>query len=93
MCRLLIALATLVAERKLLSTGSVLVLHRLVAPRDVVSSQTREQTRVQCIGRWILYHWTTREVPLSVFQLRKSVSFNQDPRVSFNGGGGGWGAM
>ena len=28
----------------------------------VESSQTRDRTRVPCIGRWILYHWTTREV-------------------------------
>ena len=27
------------------------------------SSQTRGRTRVPCIGRQILYHWTTREVP------------------------------
>ena len=25
------------------------------------SSQPREQTHVTCIGRWILYYWTTRE--------------------------------
>ena len=28
------------------------------------SSQTRDQTRVPCIGRQILNHWTIREVPL-----------------------------
>ena len=28
----------------------------LVAPRHVVSSQTRDQTWVLCIGRWIIYH-------------------------------------
>ena len=28
-----------------------------------LSSLTRDQTRVLCIGRWILNHWTTREVP------------------------------
>ena len=28
----------------------------------VKPSQARDQTRVPCIGRWILYHWTTREV-------------------------------
>ena len=28
----------------------------LVAPRHVVSSQIRDQTRVLCIGRWIIYH-------------------------------------
>ena len=27
------------------------------------SSQTRDPTRVPCTGRWILNHWTTREVP------------------------------
>ena len=44
----------------------------LVAPRHMVSSQTRDQTCVPCTGRWILYHWTTREVSLSGFQLSKS---------------------
>ena len=32
-----------------------------VAPRRVGSSQTRDLTRVSCIGRWILYHRATRE--------------------------------
>ena len=36
----------------------------LVAPWQVESSQTRDQTRVPCLGRQILNHWTTREVPL-----------------------------
>ena len=34
----------------------------LVAPLPVDTSQTRDQTRVLCIGRWILIHYTTREV-------------------------------
>ena len=34
----------------------------LVAARHVGSSQTRDQTRVACIGRRIFNHWTTREV-------------------------------
>ena len=37
-----------------------------VAPRHVGSSWTRAQTRVSCIGRWILNHCTTREVPRPV---------------------------
>ena len=37
----------------------------LVAPWHVGSSQTRDRTRVPCIGRWILNHCTTREVPIS----------------------------
>lgn len=35
----------------------------LVAPHHVESSQTRHQTLVPCTGRWILNHWTTRNVP------------------------------
>ena len=33
----------------------------LVAPQHMESSWTRAQTRVPCIGRWILNHCTTRE--------------------------------
>ena len=35
----------------------------LVAPRHVGSSRTRARTHIPCIGRWILNHWATREVP------------------------------
>ena len=28
------------------------------------SSQPKDQTRVSCIGRWVLYHWATWEVPI-----------------------------
>ena len=34
----------------------------LVAPLPVDTSQTRDQTRTLCVGRWILIHYTTREV-------------------------------
>ena len=37
----------------------------LVAPRHVGSSQTRAQTCVRCISRWILNHCSTREAPPS----------------------------
>ena len=47
-------------SRKLWCTG-------LVTPWHVASSQTRDQTPVPCIGRWLLYHWMTREVLASVF--------------------------
>ena len=40
-----------------------------VAPWHVGSSRTRARTRVPCIGRWILNHCTTKEVP-SVIVLR-----------------------
>ena len=29
------------------------------------SSWPRERTRISCIGRWILYHWATREAHIS----------------------------
>ena len=29
----------------------------------ILSSLTRNQTHVPYIGRWILNHWTTKEVP------------------------------
>ena len=32
------------------------------------SSQTRGQTHVSCIGRWILHHWATREVLVLVLK-------------------------
>ena len=75
-CRPLIMVASLVAEHGLRvrasavaahgleSRGSVAVAHRLVASQHVGgSSQTRDQTRVPCIDRWILNYWITREVP------------------------------
>ena len=42
----------------------------LVAPRHVGSSQTRARTHVPCIGRQILNHCATREVPDPVFLYR-----------------------
>ena len=41
----------------------------LVAPRHVGSSRTRARTRVPCIGRWILNHCATREVPIARFLI------------------------
>ena len=39
----------------------------LVAPWHAGSSQIRYQMFVSCIGRQILYHWTTREEPPYAF--------------------------
>ena len=45
--------------------GSVVSRHRLSCPWGTwdLSSLTKEWTRVPCIGRWILNHWTTRKIP------------------------------
>ena len=48
-CRLLVAVATLVAE------------HRLACPQHVGSSQATDRTRVSCIGRRMLNPRATRE--------------------------------
>ena len=45
----------------------------LVALQHVASSQTRDRTHVPCIGRRILNHCTTREVPS--FTLLKNQTF------------------
>ena len=50
--------ASSVATLGLQTVGSV-----AVAPCHVESSWIRDQTCVLCFGRWILYYWTTREVP------------------------------
>ena len=76
---LLISVASLAAENQLQGTWAPVVSAPglsshgswapnlwcigLVAPRHVGSSLTRDGTRVPCTARWILNHWTTREVP------------------------------
>ena len=61
-CGLLLVVATPIAEHRLQSLGSVDVARELSCLRHVESSQTRDLTHAPCIGRWILNHWTTREV-------------------------------
>ena len=41
----------------------------LVDLRHVESSQTRGQTHVSCIGKWVLDHQTTREIPPCLINL------------------------
>ena len=57
-------IGSLVEARELSSCGTWAQL-----PRGMwdLSSPTRDGTRIPCIGRWILYHWTTREVPRNQF--------------------------
>ena len=49
----------------------------LVAPQHVGSSRTGDQTRVSCIGRWILYRWAPREATLSL--RREESSWKTSP--------------
>ena len=64
---------SVVVIRRLQSTDSVVVVHRLSSLRHVGSSRTRAQTCVPCIGRQILNHCTTKEVPSLHFCLSERV--------------------
>ena len=55
--------AFLVLALGLYSTGSIVVVHGLVALQHVGFSWIRDWTYVSCFGRWILCHWATREDP------------------------------
>ena len=37
------------------------------------SSQARAWAHISCTGRWILYHWATREAPMSFLKIWRSV--------------------
>ena len=55
--------ASVVVAHGLKSAGSVVVAHGLSCSAHVGSSRTRARTHVPCIGRRILNHCATREVP------------------------------
>ena len=70
MCRLPIAVVSLVGEHRLCGTWAQELWYiGPVAQWHVGSSWTRDQTCVLCVGRWILYHWTTREVPKTLVSV------------------------
>ena len=52
--------------RALGTKASVVVALSLVTPWHVGSSWTRDRTHVPCIGRWIINHCATREVPMLI---------------------------
>ena len=58
---------------KLMSIESVMSSNSLVlCPLLQGIFQPRDQTRVSCIGRWILYSWATWEAPVCVYFLVNS---------------------
>ena len=63
----LYTVASLVAASGLQSTGSAAMAHglRCASARGIFPDQ--RSNHVSCIGRWILYHWATREAPSYLF--------------------------
>ena len=55
----------------------------LVAPRHVGSSWTRARTYVPCIGRRILNHCATREVPRITCNLKKLPKKSKEARANY----------
>ena len=49
------------------------ILEWVVISSSRESSSPRDRMRVSCIGRWILYHWVTRETLLSSLDLWGSI--------------------
>ena len=62
-CRPLVVGASLAAEHRLQGKQASVAAAHLVVPRHVASSWTRGPPSVPSIGRQILNHWTTREIP------------------------------
>ena len=53
----------------------------LLTPQHVESSQTRRRIHDSWIGRWILNHWTTREVQKLAFLTRTTGGLGTGPSV------------
>ena len=55
------------------------------------SSWIRDQTRVSCLGRQILYHWATREAPSHSFYIPLLLGFCREIEWTHTYGGLLWG--
>ena len=66
-----------------IAVASLVAVHGLsYSLQDMGSSQTRDGMNwFPCTDRWILNHWTTREVPMSIFLTRKTFLFS--PKESY----------
>ena len=70
-------MGSVVVAHGLQSAGSVVWHTGLVAPQHVESSWTRDRTHFPCIGRRILNHCATREVPvMDFFFLTSLLEYN-----------------
>ena len=62
-CVWLFAVPLTVAHQASLSMGWARILEWAAMPSSRGSSWSRDWSHVSCVGRWILYHWVTGEVP------------------------------
>ena len=46
--------------------SQVRILERVAISFSRGSSRTQDRTGISCIGRWILYHWVTREAQINL---------------------------
>ena len=46
-----------------------------IAPRHVGPSRTTDRTHVPYTGRWILNHWTTREIPVLFYMMKTQAAW------------------
>ena len=68
--------SSLVVEHGLQSTGCVITVYRRPLSMWDLSSPTEDRTLIPSIARWILNHWTTREVLYlgNLFKIRGPTS-------------------
>ena len=70
--------------RGLWTAGSVVVVHnsqRCSVAREVLHKQ-ESNTHVLCVGKWVLSHWTTKEV---LYQHLWRAYFLQSPDKALHG--------
>ena len=67
--------ASLVMEPGSRQAGSAVAVRGLSCSAAWGSSRTRDRIQVPCTGRWILGHWTTREV---LYAILKCLADNVD---------------
>ena len=58
------------------------ILEQFAISFSRVSSWSRDQTHISCIGRWNLYHWATREVLDPEFRKNQTLYYFNYPKVS-----------
>ena len=61
------------------------MVHGLSCPLvcGIFSSLTRDRTHIPCVAKWLLNHWTTREVLMQADSSSEPPGKQQNPRIIF----------